>query len=444
MIAIVVTFFQVRDDCTKALDLNSKYVKAYHRRAKAFEQMGDLASSLEDITATCILERFANQSTLVFADRVLKTLGSAHAKEAMESRQPVVPSKHFVRSFMSSFSSCPLKRVVVVGSGVQTGFLHAQQAMTAGDFDQVIPACSEEPETSPYHLEALLLRGTMYELTGEFQLALDDFTAVLNAQEERSNLTELKVNALIKRASIHIQMDQAEACFADFEAAVQLDALNADIYYHRGQMYTLLMRFEEAVTDFNKTIQLRPDASLAVIQKLYVEYREAVSQQDQMRLIGLMEGFKGAIEKYSDCVECYSILAQILSEQGQFAEADTFFEKALELDKGNATLHVHRALLLLQWKGDIENGMKLLYEAIQVDDRCGFAYETLASVEVQRGMLDKAIELFDRAISFAKSETEIAHLFSLKDAAIAQINVSRKMGVDVAQLASLAESGQMS
>lgn len=248
---------------------------------------------------------------------------------------------------------------------------------------------------------------------------------------------------MIKRASIHIQMDKRQECFDDFTAAIEADALNADIYYHRGQMYTLLMQFEEAITDFNKTIQLRPDFSLAVIQKLYVEYRDAVSQQDQMRLIQLMEGFKGAIEKYSDCVECYSILAQILSEQGQFAEADTFFEKALELDKENATLHVHRALLLLQWKGDIEKGMALLYQAIKVDDRCGFAYETLASVEVQRGMLDKAIELFDQAISFAKSETEIAHLFSLKDAAIAQINVSRKMGVDVAQLASLAASGQM-
>lgn len=101
--------------------------------------MGDLASSLEDITATCILERFANQSTLVFADRVLKTLGSAHAKEAMESRPAVRPSKHFVRSFMSSFGNDPLRKVVVVGSAApQSGFLSAQAAMERGDFDKVI------------------------------------------------------------------------------------------------------------------------------------------------------------------------------------------------------------------------------------------------------------------------------------------------------------------
>lgn len=38
---------QVVTDCTKALDLNSKYIKALFRRAKAYEQKGDLTSCLE-------------------------------------------------------------------------------------------------------------------------------------------------------------------------------------------------------------------------------------------------------------------------------------------------------------------------------------------------------------------------------------------------------------
>lgn len=65
----------VKSDCTSALELNPRYVKALNRRAKALENMNELSSSLEDITATCILEGFQNNSTLVFADRVLKELG---------------------------------------------------------------------------------------------------------------------------------------------------------------------------------------------------------------------------------------------------------------------------------------------------------------------------------------------------------------------------------
>jgi len=36
---------------------------------------------LSDITAVCILENFANQQSLVMADRVLKDLGRSRAKE---------------------------------------------------------------------------------------------------------------------------------------------------------------------------------------------------------------------------------------------------------------------------------------------------------------------------------------------------------------------------
>jgi tetratricopeptide (TPR) repeat protein len=51
-----------------------------------------------------------------------------------------------------------------------------------------------------------------------------------------------------------------------------------------------------------------------------------------------------------------------------------------------AGLYVHRGLLLLQWKGDINEALKLLEKAVEVDDKCEFAYETLGTVEVQRGM----------------------------------------------------------
>ena len=59
----------------------------------------------------------------------------------------------------------------------------------------------------------------------------------------------------------------------------------------------------------------------------------------------------------------------------------------MKLEPNNAGLYVHRGLLLLQWKGDINEALKLLEKAIEVDDKCEFAYETLGTVEVQRGEL---------------------------------------------------------
>lgn len=67
----------MKDDCTKALELNPKYTKALLRRARVMEKTNDLELALEDVTAACILERFMNQTTLLMADRVLKQLGKS-------------------------------------------------------------------------------------------------------------------------------------------------------------------------------------------------------------------------------------------------------------------------------------------------------------------------------------------------------------------------------
>lgn len=49
---------------------------------------------------------------------------------------------------------------------------------------------------------------------------------------------------------------------------------------------------------------------------------------------------------------------------------------------------------------------------------------------VFRGNLRRSLELFEKAISLAKTELEMTHLFSLKDAAAAQLKVSERWGLD--------------
>ncbi len=54
--------------------------------------------------------------------------------------------------------------------------------------------------------------------------------------------------------------------------------------------------------------------------------------------------------------------------------------------------------------------------------------------EVQRGNLKRAIELFDKAIPLTNTELEMAHLYGLRDAAMAQITVSTKLGITLPSL----------
>lgn len=46
-----------------------------------------------------------------------------------------------------------------------------------------------------------------------------------------------------------------------------------------------------------------------------------------------------------------------------------------------------------------------------------------------RGNLKTAVELFNKAIPLSKTEMELSHIFSLRDAAIAQQVVAERLGL---------------
>lgn len=455
----------VKADCTKALELNTRYVKALWRRAKANESTNDLTASLEDITATCILEGFQNNSTLVFADRVLKELGKffffyatqrlrddynnqSHlirtgrrdAKEAFKGRDIVFPSVNFINTYFASFSNDPVFTCnLPKTSETLSGFALARASVENSQYDKVIPACAEEIESSDgeHKLEATLLRGTFLLLVGSLTEALKDFDMVIDCEDAS---TALKVNALIKRASLNVQSEQHQKGFEDFAAAEMLDTLSADVYHQRGQVFILLEKLEEALADFNKAAILAPNLCSAYVQKCYAEYRYALAVQNQVQVYNAIQATQKAIEMFPKNIESYNILAQILTEQQQFDKADELFEKAIALAPSHASLYVHRGLLYLQWNGDIQKALEYLNKAIEVDDKCELAYETLGTIQVQRGLLDRAVKLFEKALTLSRTEMEMVHLYSLRNAAIAQLNVAEKLGLDLSSLSALSAS----
>lgn len=433
----------VRDDCSKALDLNPRYVKALHRRARAYDHLKELENCLEDVTATCILEGFQNKNALLLADRILKELGRIHAEGAMKNRKHNLQSQHFIKNYFVSFSEDPVQKMIIsASSGKEVGFLKAKKALEEGRFDVIIGACTEEIESSEaesdYKLEATLLRGTFHLMSGNYEAALTDLDSIINNKDVKP---KYRANALIKRASLNMQIEKHEECFRDFNEAEKVDPKNPDVFHHRGQVYVLIERLTEALNDFEKSIEYGPNQPIAYVHKCYAEYRIAVQTQNNLLLMNVMNNFASAIEKYPNCVECYSLLAQVLSEQQHFEPADSYFEKAIGIDPSNAALYVHRGLLQLQWNGNVDGAVELIKKAIEIDEKCEFAYETLGTIEVQRANLERAIELFDKALELAKSEMEMVHIFSLKDAAIAQITVSKKLGIDMSRLAAIASGG---
>lgn len=157
----------VIEDCSKALELKPTYTKALYRRARAYESTKEFSDCLDDISAVCMLQSFQDQGALVMADRVLKEVGKKRAVEAMATREPITPSKYFIKTYFLSFSEDPAYNIIKSDkldvNGEVKGFAKAKKSFLDGDYDEIIASCTEEIDSSEsesqYKFEALLLRG---------------------------------------------------------------------------------------------------------------------------------------------------------------------------------------------------------------------------------------------------------------------------------------------
>ncbi|XP_070551403.1 mitochondrial import receptor subunit TOM70-like [Ptychodera flava] len=446
-------YSEVIEDCTVALELNKQYTKALFRRAKAYEKIGEKMKCLEDVTATCILEGFQNQNSMLLADKVLKDMGKEKAKKKYETRVPTMPSKQFIKSYFSSFSqdiTCqPLETVKESKEDTEqesdsdkeeategdedkdkdeseeitkSGYVKAKQSFDKGEYEDIINECTKEIEgDGKYAAHALLMRATFYMLEGQATLGRPDLDKLIDMEDADK---KLRVNALIKRGSMHMQQGNSTDALSDFATAVRLDPENSDIYHHRGQLNVLLDRVDEALRDFEKCVSINPTFALAQAQHCYAMYRSAFAQRSPMQLQAAMNAFEKVIKDFPECSEGFALFAQALNDQQQYDKADEMFLTAVKLEPENPTTYVHRGLLMLQWKQDVDAAVTLMKKALEIDNKCDFAYETLGTIEVQRGNLEHAIQLFERAIDLARTEMEMAHLYSLLDAAIAQSRVA--------------------
>lgn len=429
---------EVIADCSRAIELNGNYVKALHRRAKAYELLEELKKCLHDITAVCILEGFQNQNSLVVTDRVLKKLGKATAKEVIKTRKPTLPSKHFIRNYFVSFCEDPIIQAVQACRQDKapsqedqqvkpSGYALAVECLAKEQFADVVAHCTSEISSGgPALPEALLLRGTFHLLQGQSQGTLEDLNQLLQLDNVD---VKVRVNALIKLGTLKVHAEQLDEALQDFEKAAELDPGNADIFLHRGQVLMLLDRLEDTLQDMERSVSLRPDFPSAAAQRCYVQYRCGLRANDSGMQQEALEAFLEVQHRFPDCPECYFLHAQLLTETREFNRAEELFRKAEKADPTDPNVYVHLGILQLQWKQDFDKAVQYLQKAIEMDDKCQFAYETFGSVQVQRGQLKEGLALFEKAIALAQTEAELAHLLSLRDAADAQGKVAQRLGI---------------
>ncbi|OXV10089.1 hypothetical protein Egran_02147 [Elaphomyces granulatus] len=420
---------KVVEDTSAAIAMDSEYIKALNRRAIAYEHLGKFSEALLDFTVSCIIDGFANESSRVSLERVLKKVAEKKSKSIMEAKGKKLPSATFVSNYLQSFRPKPIPLGLEEsedlgedrGKGqLRKGYL-AMAAKTGDGYEEAAKAFEKALQLSDlgeYQADALNMRATFTYLQGDAQAALADLD---KSVELRPSL----VQSYIKRASLHLELGNKEAAADDFELAITHDKDDPDIYYHRAQLHFILGEFAEAAKDYQKSIDL--DRSF-----IYSHIQLGVTQYKMGSVASAMSTFRRSIKNFEDVPDVYNYFGELLLDQQNFADAIQKFDKAVEIEKKikpmgiNVLPLINKAVTLFQWKHDYQEAENLCQKALIIDPECDIAVGTMAQLLLQQAKVSQALKYFERAAELARTEGEVVNAVSYAEATRTQLEVQEK------------------
>lgn len=435
---------KVVEDATAALNLDWQYVKALNRRATAFEHLEMYSEALLDFTASCIIGDFKNEKTAKSVEELLRKVAQLKAKQVMDKRGSKLPSSTFVGNYLQSFRQKPRPEGLEdsvdlpenTGKGQLQLGLRCLEQKTGEGYDQAgiaFEKALELGDLGEHEALAYNMRGTWKCLLGKHEEALEDLAKSI---ELEPSMTQ----SYVKRASIHLELGAPEAAAEDFEKALEKNKNDPDIYYHRAQLHFIQNQFSEAAQDYQKSIDLDRDFIFSHIQL-------GVTQYKMGSLASSMATFRRCVKNFDSSPEVYNYYGELLMDQGNFDEAISRFETAMEMEKQNKPMNmnvlpiINKALSLVQWKQDFVEAEKLCQKALIIDPDCDIAVATMAQLLLQQGKVMDALKYFERAAELARTPEECVNALSYAEATRTQVEIQSRYPQLKAKLEGMA-SGQ--
>jgi len=205
--------------------------------------------------------------------------------------------------------------------------------------------------------------------------------------------------------------------------ALEFDERNPDVVYEMGALLQQLKRPEEALTYFNRHLEMVDDDQQTLVQigKCYIDLgRSAEAEATLRRALALSDDAVGeynlgyvleqvgrageaephyqrAIALNPGLAAAQTNLGTALAARGRFADAVGHLAEAVRLEPGNAAARNNLGAVFLQQR-QIENAAREFRLALELNPDHADAHANLGSALAQQGWFDEAIRHFDEAL----------------------------------------------
>ena len=234
-----------------------------------------------------------------------------------------------------------------------------------------------------------------------------------------------ELNYYYNRGDTFFDLGKFEDAIQNYDKAIELDSnVNSVYYYNRGNAYFSLGKFEEAIQDYNKAIDLNPNDDLSYNNKgnAYFslgKFEDAI--QDYNKAIDLnpnnasyyynrgttfanLEKFEDAIQDYNKAIDLNPNDESVYYNRGvafiylnEYEKAIENLSKAIDLNPNKDSTYYNRGIAFTNLS-DSEKAIKDFNKAIDLNSNNASYYNNRGTLYINQGNYDEAVKDFSKAI----------------------------------------------
>jgi tetratricopeptide (TPR) repeat protein len=176
----------------------------------------------------------------------------------------------------------------------------------------------------------------------------------------------------LNRGDAYGQKGQYDQAISDFNKALEINPRYAKAYNNRGIAYEMKGQYDQAISDYNKALKIDPETAETYYNRGNAHYKKG--QYDRA-----ISDFNKALEMNPRYAEAYINRGTVYSRKGQNDEAISDYSKAIEIDPEGVKAYHGRAEQYIS-KGQYDKTISDLEKALEINPKNADTNNNLAWV----------------------------------------------------------------